>query len=37
MQIYGNFQGFPEKNSALFGLVSYNDLCSHQPFSGIVI
>ena len=21
MQIYGNFEGFPEKNNALFGLV----------------
>ena len=27
MQIYGNFEGFPENNSALFGLVSYNDPC----------
>ena len=28
MQIYGNFQGFPETYNALFGLVSYNDPCS---------
>ena len=28
MQMYGNFGGFPENNSALFGLViTYNDPC----------
>ena len=26
MQMYGNFEGFP-LNSAVFGLVSYNDTC----------
>ena len=25
MQMYGVFEGFPENNSAWFGLVSYND------------
>ena len=25
MQINGDFEGFPENNSALFGLVSYSD------------
>ena len=25
MQLYGDFEGFPENNSAWFGLVSYND------------
>ena len=25
MQMYGDFEGFPEDNSALFGFVSYND------------
>ena len=23
-KIYGDFEGFPENNSAVFGLVSYN-------------
>ncbi len=27
MQVYGDFEGFPPKNSALFGLVSYDDPC----------
>ncbi len=29
MQMYGKFAGFPI-NSALFGLVSYNDPCFHD-------
>ena len=26
--MYGNFEGFPPYNSALFGLVSHNNPCS---------
>ena len=27
IEIYGNFEGFPENNRALFGLVIHNDPC----------